>query len=121
MAASFITNLFAATVAHAVGEDTEDEDSGSSDKDTQNREGHVGYLDLVQKTLKGIAMHSVDGVENGMGHHGATIVLGTKQKSIAPLTDKEERMTQEPCFEAITSPVHWGGSKQGRSKGSHTR
>ena len=95
MASRFITNLFATTAARAVGEDSEDEDSNSSDEDTQNREGHVGSLELVQKTLKGIAMHSVDEGENGMGRHGATIVLGTNQWSTAPLTEKEERKTQE--------------------------
>ena len=104
MAARFLTNLFASTAARAVGEDSESEGSKSSEEDTQARETHVGSLDVVQKTLKGIAMHSVDEGEIGMGRHGATIVLGTNQWSTAPLTEQEERKTKEHTFDGDYFP-----------------
>ena len=90
MASRYITNLFASTAARAVGVDSESDNSNSSDEEEQHQEGHMGSLDLIEKTLKGIAAHSPDEGDSGMGRHGATIILGTDQWSTAPLTEKEE-------------------------------
>ena len=100
----YLTNLFAGTAARAVGDDSQDECSDSSEAETRNTEGHVGSLDLVRKTLKGIATHSVDEGESGMGRYGATIVLGTNQWSTGPLAEEEERRTQEIFFDGSDFP-----------------
>lgn len=99
MACGLITNLFASTAAHAVGDDDDDGDSASSDGDVRKPEGHAGSIDLVRNTLRGITAHSKDEGERGMGRHGATIILGTHQCSTAPLTEREEHNTQEVFFD----------------------
>jgi hypothetical protein len=71
----YIMNLLSATAARVV-ERTADSGEESSESDVDRFKGHAGSLDLVHKTLQGIAAQDEDEGQPGFGRHAAAIRMG---------------------------------------------
>ena len=65
---------------------------------------HAGSLDLVHRTLQGIAARSEDDGAEGCGRHAATIRLGKALWQSAPLTNEERSVARERFFDDGTFP-----------------
>lgn len=99
----YVTNLLAATAARVV----EDSDDSTADSDDFNLEGmtpNAGDLDLVEKTLRGIAARSDDDGALGSGKHGSVIHMGRSLWATPPLTSAEQARVEEVFFDDGTFP-----------------
>ena len=74
-------------MANAAKPTEESEDSGEEPEKLPelSMPRHVGSLDLVHRTLQGIAARSEDDGAEGFGRHAATIRLGKALWQSAPL------------------------------------
>ena len=80
----------------------EEEGDSSDDTDAEdwtNADRTAGNLDLVHKTLDGIAAQSKDDGAKGFGRHAATIRLGRMQWQSPPLSPSEASVVEERLFD----------------------
>ena len=84
--------------AARVVEGGEDDLSGSEDEGFQGTVDHKASLQLIQKTLKGVAAHSEDGGALGFGRNASTITLGRQLWETPPLSKDVEEKVQETVF-----------------------
>ena len=104
----YVTNLLAATAARVV----EDSDDSSADSDGLELKGmppHAGHMQLVEKTLRGIAARSDDDGVQGFGKHGSVIHLGrsvwqTPTLSAAEQVGVDERFSMTAHFHCAKRP-----------------
>ena len=94
----YITNLLLAT-AGRVDEVSDDSSEDSDDFNYEHPTHAAGDLELIKKTLLGIAAKSEDDGAEGLGRHGTTIRLGRSMWESDPLTEKELAKVREPLFD----------------------
>ena len=64
----YLTSLFAATAARAMGDDSSDDsDSDKSDNDFMKGHQRVVRMDLIDRTQKGVKAHNDDEGDVGIG------------------------------------------------------
>ena len=89
----YIVNMLAATAANFVTrEDSTSEDIEEVECDVERFGGKVGSLDLVHKTLQGIASRDVDEGCLSSGRYAASVVLGKELWSSRDLTREENEV-----------------------------
>ena len=96
--ARYIKNMLAAT-ASCKAEEEGDSSDDTDAEDWTNAERAAGNLDLVQKTLDGIAAQSRDDGAKGFGRHAATIRLGRLLWQSPPLSPSEASIVEERLFD----------------------
>ena len=95
----YITNLISATAARFVEhEDSASDSSGDSASEDDRFGEKAGSLELVQKTLLGVAARDVDEGCLGSGRHAASVCLGKELWGSPELTEKDKRSCLEPHF-----------------------
>jgi hypothetical protein len=90
-----MTNLLMATAAR-MSEDPNESDEDSDIHEVFGYTGHAGSMNVVQRTLQGLAV----------GRHARTIHLGRLLWESPPLTDKEEQGINEIFFDDGTYPTY---------------
>ena len=89
-----------ASAAHIFAE----EDETHTDSDDDPYSGAIEYtanLQLIQKTLQGIAAHNEDEGALGVGRHASTILLGRNLWETPPLADNIEKSIKETLFNNV--------------------
>ena len=96
----YIVNVIMASAARVMTE----EDETHTDSDDDDNSGPIEYtanLQLIQKTLQGIAAHNEDEGALGIGRHASTILLGRNLWETAPLADTIEKTVKETQFKNV--------------------
>ena len=93
----YIVNAIMASAAR-VFEEEDEEHTDSDDDPYSGRIKHVADLQVIQKTLQGIAAHNEDEGALGIGRHTSTILLGRSLWETPPLAEKVEKTIHEPLF-----------------------
>ncbi len=98
----FVTNSMMATA----GKVTEDEDNetDSEEEATAVPTTHAGSLQLIERTLQGIAACSQEDGERGVGRYAKTILLGRSIWASEALRPDETRGLHEDIFGEDASP-----------------
>ena len=94
----YISNLLAATAA--VKNADSDDSSGDSEWEEWRRfDSKIGDMDLVRKTLHGIASRSKDEGVKAIGRHERSIRLGRSMCQSPPLSEEIRSRIEETCFD----------------------
>ena len=93
-----------ATAARLV-ETSADIDTESDDSDNEQPRGHAGNLNLVRRTLQGIASHDTEEGRVSFGRHDACIKMGRDLWATEELTATERWQAAEVSFVEGTSPA----------------
>ena len=96
----YVANAIMASAARVFAE----EDETHTDSDDDPYSGAIEYtanLQLIQKTLQGIAAHNEDEGALGIGRHASTILLGRNLWETPPLADNVEKNIKETLFNSI--------------------
>ena len=104
MSRRFISNLMSATAARLV-ETSADMDTESDDSDNEQPRGHAGNLNLVRRTLQGIASHDTEEGRVSFGRHDACIKMGRDLWATEELTATERWQAVEVSFVEGTFPA----------------
>ena len=99
----YLTNLLAATAARVV-EDSDDSSTDSDELELESMPPHAGHMQLVEKTLRGIAARSSDDGVQVFGKHGSVIHLGRSLWQTLPLSAAEQVNVEERFFDDGTFP-----------------
>jgi len=99
----YIMNLLSATAARVIEHDIESGGS-SSESDMDRWKGNAGSMDLVHKTLRGIAAHDGDEGRFGVGRYAASIRMGRSLWETPPLNASERLRVKERLFDNGTYP-----------------
>ena len=94
----YITNLLSATAARVI-EERGDSSEDSDDYVDPHREQHAGNMEVVRKTLQGIAARSEDDGATGVGRHATTIRLGRALWETPQLNADQRKYAQEVFFD----------------------
>ena len=106
----FIVNLLAATAATQA----EKQEYSSEDSDAEAWQGidvRTGNLDIVHKTLTGMAKRSSDEGAQALGRHARTIRLGRSLWQSEPLSSTDAEHMCERFFDDGTFPLLKGGEE----------
>ena len=99
----FISNLLMATAACR----SEQQGDSSDDSDAEpwsNLNTTTGNMQVVENILNGLAKHSAEDGEKGLGRHGSTIRLGRSLWQTPALTTRETEVIKECHFPEGTFP-----------------
>ena len=89
MSRTYIQNLLMATAARVVEEEQGDASSSDDGVAYDRSTRDIGSMDLVQKTLKGIAADDEETGQDGFGQYSDTIALGRSLWQSADITNAE--------------------------------
>jgi hypothetical protein len=103
MARRYILNWLAATTARVV-EIPGDSSDDSEAEDWSHLDLRAGNLDVVRRTLNGIASWCKDEGAKGLGRHAHTIRLGRDLWQSAPLSEGAEARIEERLFDDGSLP-----------------
>ena len=71
----FVTKFMMATAAKVTNNEDNDDDS-EEEKTNADPTGHAGSMNLIERTLQGIAASSSETGDSGFGRYAKTILLG---------------------------------------------
>ena len=95
----YITNFISATTTRSHEHEDSASDSSAESVDEDDRFGDkAGSLELVKKTLLGIAARDVDEGCLGSGRHTASVCLGKELWGSPELAEEDQRRCIEPTF-----------------------
>ena len=94
----YISNLLAATAA-VKNADSDDSSADSDLEEWRRFDPRVGDMDLVRKTLHGIASRSKDEGVKAIGRHARSIRLGRSMWQSPPLSEEITSRIEETCFD----------------------
>ena len=89
---TYIQNLLMATAARVVEEENDDASSSDDDLPYNRSTRDIGSMDLVQKTLQGIAADDEDAGQEGFGQYSDTIALGRSVWQSPDITNAEAEL-----------------------------
>ena len=93
-----------ATAARLV-ETAADIDTESEDSENEHPRGHAGSINLVRRTLQGIASHDTEEGRVSFGRHDACIKMGRELWATEELTEHERKQAMEVSFGDGTFPA----------------
>ncbi len=96
-------NLLSATAAR-VAERKDESERSSAESDNDRVDRHTGSLELVRKTLTGIAAHDEDEGSCGLGRHAGIIRLGSGLWATPALTQQESATVVERFLMMVLFP-----------------
>ena len=102
--ARFIRNMWSHCAATCMREETGDKDESEPESDTELYKTHAGNMELVRRTLEGIAEHDTDEHAQAFGRHAQTIQLGKALWATPHLKEEEARGAQEEDFDSGQFP-----------------